>query len=109
MRVGEENRYPGGGYLLVQGHLGSAVPGQKAFDQGRKVADSGDDRVGDGERVASAQRDEDQEVAGALDQGGHRAATALVDHQVAFPVTAHGSVIGLDQDAPATWSVTTAR
>lgn len=53
MRLGEEHGQPGGGHLFVQGHLGAAVPAQRAFDRGRQTAYRGDDRVGDRRRAAS--------------------------------------------------------
>jgi hypothetical protein len=80
--VGEVDIHSGGeGERGVAGHLAALVPGQGLTHLAGHARDGVDERVTGGGGVAATggQRDGDGVAAGALDQGGHRAATGAPD------------------------------
>jgi len=94
--VGEVDRHGALGDGGVGGHLGAAVPGQRAAQMLGQRRGGGDDGVADGECVAAGQRHEDEEPGGALDQRGDRGAAGLADDQISLPVPGHDAAGGLD-------------
>ena len=77
--------------LLVAGHLGALVPGQRSAQVGRQGRDRRDQPVADDFGVVAVGQVHQHGVAGgALDEGGDRGLVGLAHDQVAFRKTVVG-------------------
>ena len=82
--------------LGVLGHLVAAVPGDRPAQRERQRGNHlGQAHPGQLSGVPARQRSQQDEPAGAFDQGDHRALARAAQQQVALPVARHRPVLGL--------------